>query len=69
MCAKTSSSVGTDGAVVDTYSVHVAALYDCARTKVCRSSVICTVLDDYSRLYSTLHTHVNQLVFSRLIAS
>lgn len=45
MCAKSANNVGVDGSPrLDTYSNHVATLYDCARTKVWRHSVLLTVL-------------------------
>jgi len=48
ICAKSSSSSvgsggGSDadgGSLIDVYSTHVAALYDCAHRKVCASSSV-----------------------------
>ena len=41
VCANASANVSNDAAsLVDTYSTHVAALYDCARTKVCHNGSV-----------------------------
>ena len=45
VCAKSSNNITGDAAsLLDTYSTHVAALYDCARSKVCRNCDTLTIL-------------------------
>ena len=53
VCAKSASNVASDAAsLVETYSTHVAALYDCARTKVCCLCLLLVLLFSAAQVFT-----------------
>jgi len=64
ICAKSCNNVRTDGSpLLDTYSNHVAAVYDCARNKVRRNGIMLT-LSTSDNLWLCLYFKVRVRTFS-----